>query len=320
MFLLQPYSIDLKKPLVLPGHILTKKQGIWVKFKGKVGDIAPLPGYSEESFEQAYEQAQKLCENPDSIDQALSICYPSVRFGFETVLAKSVEISKNTSIFHQRMIALNDVHFLDKIQTMFKQGGRLIKLKISRMQPFEVVNALEILAKLPEALQCRFRIDCNQYWTLPDLMIWVPALDPFRIDFFEEPLKNLDEFETFFQSTGYGYALDENLSYELLQKCILEYKGLRAIVIKPSLKGGYLNALNLAFEAKKAGLTSVISSSYESEFGVLALAHLAFQTGSDLGCDTLDLFSSEFSAHLSKLVKKPHSQFSEWPLAVHLRS
>ena len=80
--------------LILRGRFLKRREGLIVRVacsRDSWGEIAPLPGFSEETIEQAQEQAiewltnwcHASCEAPRV---PLDGCYPSVAFGISTAM------------------------------------------------------------------------------------------------------------------------------------------------------------------------------------------------------------------------------------------
>jgi O-succinylbenzoate synthase len=90
-------------------------------------------------------------------------------------------------------------------------------------------------------------------------------------------------------------ALDETVVRH--GECELEkWRGAAAAVLKPTLLGGFEISMYLARKAMNLGMTPVISSSFESSLGLIALANLAaFVNENDVaaGLDTADWFLAD---------------------------
>ena len=93
-FNLYRYSIPVDSQLILRGRFLKRREGLIVRVacsRDGWGEIAPLPGFSEETIEQAQEQAiewltnwcHASCEAPRV---PLDGCYPSLAFGISTAM------------------------------------------------------------------------------------------------------------------------------------------------------------------------------------------------------------------------------------------
>ena len=83
-------------------------------------------------------------------------------------------------------------------------------------------------------------------------------------------------------------ALDESLLEQPLEN-FRDWRGVRAVVIKPTIIGGLRAAERLATQATALGWSAVFSAVYESGIGIRALAHLAARCGAPgvaMGFDT----------------------------------
>ena len=66
-FNLYRYSIPVDSQLILRGRFLKRREGLIVRVacsRDGWGEIAPLPGFSEETLDQAQEQANNLPPSP----------------------------------------------------------------------------------------------------------------------------------------------------------------------------------------------------------------------------------------------------------------
>lgn len=164
-----------------------------------------------------------------------------------------------------------------------------IKIKVGRKHIRDDVERVKsIMAKHPEA---RFRFDANRAWCLDDALIFCRAVDSSRVDFVEEPLADVSDYDAFDAATPVGFALDESL----MGLTPRGWANLKSLVIKPSLLGGIATSVRLIDWAYASGRYAVISAMYESGVGICHLAALAAAKtpGVAAGLDTYSVLADD---------------------------
>lgn len=189
---LYEYSFDGKKGLILESNV-------------SFGEIAPLKGFSLESFEEAKEEAIQVLEKKKKPT------LPSVRFGFSTA-------QKPLESIRVPLAALKRP----------REGCPFLKLKL---KDFEVDQAVSFVKEYLG--QYRLRLDCNRAWSLEEAVYFVNHFTPKDFDYLEEPLKNPKELTIFSEKTKFPIALDETYR----ESPTFRVPTLKAIVIKPTLSG-----------------------------------------------------------------------------------
>ena len=115
-FNLYRYSIPVDSQLILRGRFLKRREGLIVRVacsRDGWGEIAPLPGFSEETIEQAQEQAiewltnwcHASCEAPRV---PLDGCYPSVAFGISTAMDEMKRYLNEEGNYHTAPLCYGD--------------------------------------------------------------------------------------------------------------------------------------------------------------------------------------------------------------------
>ncbi|QUM77076.1 o-succinylbenzoate synthase [Moritella sp. 24] len=293
------------------------------------GEIAPLPGFSIETAAQAKQQLDSVIRQ--WLEQGtveLDLYCPSVAFGFsmallelEDGLQKAIYSSNRHHHFASALLLAAD-HRLISTKHAQLVTTSLCKLKIaSQATPEAAIHdgeiARQLLQKYPKL---RLRLDANQRWDLTSALAFAnqvpPELRP-RIDFIEEPCGLVCECLEFSHQTGIAIAWDESLrdadqcklsanpkrgGIELIRAASTGYAdfdaaNVAAIVIKPMLTGCLSYCGELINQAHKQGLTVVISSSLESSFGLLQLAHLStwLTPNATPGLDTVHVFKHQIA-------------------------
>jgi len=308
--------------MVIGGHTLLSREGLIIQlisddgFEG-FGEIAPLPGISQENIEDSLKQILFLkskltdkaltdTENPlnGHLDQWLgeNNLNPSVRFGIEMAIINLVAESKDKSVnrlltkTHHPFIRINGLLFGSK-NTVINQaidlvhaGFTSLKLKVGQSMKEDIskVQALqEVIGK-----QALLHLDANRAWNLNKAVHFGHEIGCDAIDYIEEPFPDVRQIPDFFMKTTIPVALDESLTQWDLD-AIKSIVGVKYLVLKPTILGGLKKILDIMSQAKHWGLKTIISSSFESDIGLLTLANLASCNERDTpaGLDTLKWFN-----------------------------
>lgn len=233
---LYQYRLSLKNGTYRDGLILQIGEGF--------GDIAPLPGFSRETFSEAKEEAMRLlAQFPQATPQL-----PSVQFALDCAqkpLPSSVKLSIN---------ALNEM----------RDGCKAIKLKLGHLS---VQEAIDLLKKTPKHVE--IRLDFNRKWPLDKLLSFAAHFSPDNFAYLEEPTPRFSDLLSFSRLTEFPLAVDESIP----EVPYWEIPTLKAVIVKPTILG------KIPFAPPHTEL--IFSSAYESGIGVLHLARLAAQYNPD---------------------------------------
>ncbi len=288
------YELPLVQPIVTKGQKITSRCGLLVKLStdsGSVGwgEVAPLPGFSRENLRQAKEETLKLKsaligrDLPNDLTPSASgsnrwlpppSLSPSVRCGLGLALwnLDRAEEPRKTVLVNGLLTGSGD-EVLRSAREMAESGYKAVKLKVGG-QPID--QEIEITWKVREAIgdKVNLRLDANRAWNLDEAVKFGQAVSRCQIEYIEEPTTDPEEFETFFAECGVPVALDETLidfSIEALEKL----RGVKAIVLKPTLLGGFQRGFRLAKKAQELRIRPIVSSCFESGVGILGLARFA---------------------------------------------
>jgi len=161
-----------------------------------------------------------------------------------------------------------------------KEGYPAFKLKVGFGAERDVAN----LRALREALgDADLMVDANQGWSLEQACTILPALEPFRLRWLEEPLRAdrpWDEWRTLAARTSIPLAAGENLYGEDAFDAAASSRALG--VVQPDLAkwGGISGCLPVAKRIQAAGLT-YCPHYLGGGIGLLASAHLLAAVGGD---------------------------------------
>jgi len=319
------YNLPLLKPIKVGNEVFDIRQGIIIHLKTKngnegIGEIAPLPGRSPESFEEAKNQ---ICsfksflaneEIPDNIAQLDGTIekwlgeiklYSSVRFGVEMAALNTFTHKSNKPLYSilssnsHSMLSINGLiqgerdDVVEQAKALVNKGYHGLKLKVGG-NPIEVdiekVKAVNKVIEGKAVLHC----DVNQKWDINQALTFAHEVGLTAVDYIEEPFSEISQIPSFFMETSIPVALDESLMHTPFEE-IKHIEGVDLVVLKPMIIGGIEKTWQILKEAKRLAIRVVISSSFESSLGILTLANLAGCTNRDhpAGLDTLKCFKND---------------------------
>lgn len=295
---LYQYQLPMDSGVILRNQRLVTRDGWVVELKDGdrvgYGEIAPLPEFSDETAQQAGEQAQQLLERwVEGEAVELSEAFPSVAFGLSMA---ELELSGGLPAEGNYQVApLCSGDPDDLVQALSDMPGeKVAKIKVGM---YEAVRDGIVANMFIEAIpDIRLRLDANRNWTPLKAQQFAKYVKPEHragIAFLEEPCKTPADSLAFAQETGINIAWDETVRDEGFE--VKAEPGVVAIVIKPTLVGSIQRCIELVQQAHKAGLTAIISSSMESSLGLNQLARFAaWQTPAVIpGLDTMQLFKAQ---------------------------
>ncbi|CAA7053570.1 unnamed protein product [Microthlaspi erraticum] len=224
-----------------------------------------------------------------------SSIFPSVRCGLEMALLSAMAVRHDSSLFgilrsqkeengsaqpHSVQICAlldsegtpSEVAYVAR--KLVEEGFSAIKLKVAR-RVSSVQDAL-VLQEVRRVVgnQIELRADANRRWTFEEAVKFGLLVKNCNLQYIEEPVQNKDDLIRFHEETGLPVALDETL--DDFEECPLRmlskytHPGVVAVVLKPSVVGGFENAAKIARWAQQHGKMAVISAAYESGIGLSA--------------------------------------------------
>lgn len=279
---IHPYTIPLVCPLTLAGEELVSRTGWLVALKGPDGrtgwgEIAPLPGTSDET-----ELTRMAAWDGERVDAA--VVTPSVRCGLDMAFYNLGDPDFMPDVLRQlpppRAQQPVSALLIGTIEEMLKQeivaareGYRTIKIKVGRLDPADEVKLLHTI-NAHAADDVKFRLDANRAWTPDDADRYLSVLTEMNVEYVEEPFADSRTSLAWSRGTGVPVALDESLRHMDPDE-LDDYAGLRAVVLKPTLLGGFSNCAVWADRARAIGAYPVISAMLESGVGIVSMARFA---------------------------------------------
>lgn len=309
------YCLPLAKPLTLPGVTIDHREGLLVQLQNNTGrhgwgEIAPLIGFSSETLADAAGQIKEIISALSSFTPSDTLAddlltsdgrlyqsldeldlYPSVRFGMEQawlylqaavndISVPSLLTDNPSDVVQLNSLLIGDTEdaLVQSARQMVNEGYRAVKLKIGRRSLEEDVRAVQRVSRVI-ANKATLRLDANRAWTLEEAVAFARQIAGYPIEYMEEPLADPDELPSFAEKTAIPVALDESLQH-IAPGDLNRHAYAHAVVIKPTLLGGFACTLRYVREARCLNMIPVISASFESGIGIRGLAALA--SGLDL--------------------------------------
>jgi len=313
------FSLPLKQKMLLKYTHIHQRDGlilILTDTSGNVGlgEISPLPGYSRETMETAIYKTTMLVDRLINFGEFSSHqnsrgsmnwkdrTAPSVvHFGVETALLSLLANARNISLgamlygHSSNKIPINGLiksslsEWVPEAEYLVSEGYKTLKIKVGRINPILEARGIKEIRHFigPDI---KLRLDANRSWDLDTAMNFGKFVSSSDIEYIEEPMENPADLPRFYDGCGVHFAFDETL-HRIVDPTISfdAYTGLKAFVMKPTLIGCTARFITLVNQAKSQNIQPILSSSFESDVGLAALAQLAGSiTGEEVavGLDT----------------------------------
>lgn len=301
------YELPLTQSISLKGKLLDSRQGIVISIKDETGqqrfaEVAPLPGFSQNSLEECLDQLIRLCEDVKHCAE-LQLRARQASLAAEVAFAVDCALSEigllnslHTPCSNECLVPLcrkPEQEQTQQTKQPLAQSVSSIKIKVANGDiEQDIAKINQICHQYPLA---KLRLDANQQWSLIDAKYFIEQIAVNRICYIEEPCQSLTQSIELAEQTGVKLALDESLRLMTTEELQASYSldKVDTFVIKPSLIGSFRVIEQWLKLAKTLDINSYLSSSFESSLGIkqLYLLHQLWQTNA-LGLDTEQSFQS----------------------------
>jgi O-succinylbenzoate synthase len=233
------------------------------------GDAAPLAGWSNETLD----------------DVIAAICSQKSEAQAPSALVCAIEAARcslqdygiwSSTRDHLPLNALVDGSFqemLERAGSALARGCQCFKIKVAGISPEDLPSLLRSISAMANE-QCRFRIDPNRAWEFETTLRVAEMLKEYPVDYLEEPLRDFSKLPELIKICPLGIALDETLR-KISPSELPAFKGASALVLKPTLMGGFKVCRDFAEAGDALGMASVVSACYESGVGIYALGRFS---------------------------------------------
>lgn len=260
------FAIPLKKGPVRKGFLLEVQDG-----QTRWGEIAPYPGRSRETLNEAFEQLIRFLKGEHTLE-----LFPSVQCGLESALC-SLPLPGTASLYALLSGASEEV--MHQAKRAKEEGYTTVKLKVSCLSIHE---AQAVIRDLLPAF--RVRVDCNSAFSFEQAVKLFSPFAPEDFDYIEDPTYETKKLPAF----THQFALDEIVEQYKSYPSAL-HPQLKALILKPTLLGGRKGCAPLVAYAEEHNLNVVFSPAFESGVGLLHILAVAKSLGREaelIGLDT----------------------------------
>ena len=294
-FQIKRYDLPLVKPLTIKGKTIHSRSGVIIFLSsgdGLVGcgEVAPLPDLHKENLSQAISQLNGLKEEVlglqinttqfafnGQVENLFSAdLFSSVRLGIEMAIFNLLRQSGNI-VLNSKITALDvnglvmaEDDILAEVESLLGRGYSTIKIKVGRQPIKEDIKMVQALQEIIGE-KVRLRLDANRAWQLAEAISFCEAIGPAGIEYIEEPLKNIVDLGCFFEETNMPVALDETI-VESGVDFIEDFQAIVALVLKPSLLGGFDKTAEIVRVAKKNHKKACWNSTFDTSVSIAAFA------------------------------------------------
>jgi len=291
------YELPLVRPIQMGGAELVSRAGLILKLaadEGTVGygDIAPLPGHSLDTLDEALDAARAWSKyvighapaERDLMVRALAAA-PSAMFAAEWAtfaMAQAAGAAFAREAFPGKgRVAVNALvsgpadEAIEQAGLLSGRGYRAVKVKVGRQKVARDVEMVQEVRRIVGDAVA-LRLDANRCWDLDTALTFARGVGDDGVDYIEEPVAAPEDLERFAGESGLAVALDETARDEgYPDGFFAAHSWVKAVVLKPTLLGGVRISRQWARDALEHGVTPVVSACFESGVGIAALAHLA---------------------------------------------
>ena len=268
-----------------------------------LGEASPLPGYSPDRMEDALEDLRRLADGPVSVDaldgprevlrqafSALPMRHSASRFAFETALLDWLGKTRCKPVHrllgaetHPRGVPIADLvwgssiaEWPARVDALVDEGATHLKLKVGADLGNEVATLQTIRRDHPTLA---IRLDGNRRVSAEALRQHAALLEALELELFEEPVPPEQWPDAV--DLPLPYALDETLRDRSLAEHVLQSGRIRAVVLKPTVLGGFTGVFELAELAAVYGAKPVVSHTFDGPIARAAAAELALVLGGE---------------------------------------
>lgn len=302
------YQVPFVKPFKTSVGEFRQREGIILIYEdGDVtafGEVSPLPGFSNESLEQAVAVLQhnkeilsKAFEVGDA-DEIITVIdsihrFPSVSFGLDTLnldlKAKRDSVSLSEYLFDEEyepvpcntaigLGSSSDV--ISQVQNARDQGFKTFKIKVGNNLNEELSALQQIREVYPDI---KIRLDANEAWSKAEAIENLKMFAPLDIEYCEQPVSrtNTSELKDVSTETSIPVAADESARSLTDIRKLLDIDACDLFIIKPSLFGltDHLNVTKRLLNTHNKEV--VVTTAFDGVIGRTMTAILAAGLGSE---------------------------------------
>ncbi|MBA0828474.1 hypothetical protein Goarm_013146 [Gossypium armourianum] len=244
--------------------------------------------------------------------------FPSVRCGLEMAILNAIAMSHGSSLLNilyplrerteeksENLASIRICALIDSSGTpeevariavdLVEEGFTAIKIKVARRA--DPVEDAAVIQEVRKKVGCHIdlRVDANRNWTYEQAIKFGFLVKDYNLQYIEEPVQHESDIIRYCEESGLPVALDETIDNcpENPLNMLVKYNHhqIVALVIKPTVIGGFEKAAMIAQWAHIQGKMAIISAAFES--GLALSAYILFSCYLDLqNADTCKLMNN----------------------------
>ncbi len=293
---LHSYELPFVRPLATSKGTFHQRTGMVVRVVHDgvegVGEAAPLPGFSEETLDEAHDALREWSPRcPQEAGDAEGLACdgpPSARHGAEQALLGWLAAQRGTTV--AKLLGARDgarvrvnalVADADQAEAAVQAGFDTVKVKVGRASVDDDVRRVRAIRRAvgPEVA---LRLDANRGWQLEEAEVALRRLGDVGIELIEEPTRSLEGLASLRGLARIG--ADESVRTEADLEHVLEREAADVVVVKPMLVGSLLASVRMLRRLAATGRDSIVTTSLEGGYGRCGAWAVAAAGPASLAC------------------------------------
>lgn len=282
----QPYRLAFVRPLVTAAGTFSHREGWIVRVRdgerSGYGDCSPWPGFGSTLSRVRAHMGEltdlEVSELPE-VRSAVA-CAVSDLEAQKAGVALARWLSPTAKESAATHALVSDAA---TAQAAVEAGYTALKVKVAS-DPVTVDCRRVRSIREAVGADVRLRIDANGGWTVGSACDALTAMRDLQLDLVEQPVTGLDAMARVREKTGARLAADESITSAESLDQVVKLAAADVVVLKPAFLGGVRATLELANEARAAGLHVIITHALESAIGRAHALHLACALADDAIC------------------------------------
>lgn len=164
---------------------------------------------------------------------------------------------------------------VSRVADALKIGQDTVKIKCTTERELDIARVGAIREAYPDI---RIRLDPNESWDVSWALEQIRAMEPFGIDYIEEPLPrgtDLTVYAELCRETPVAIALDDSVRSLFHAHRAIELNAAQVLILKPPRVGGPDRTREIIEEARRRNVRCVVTASLETSVGLHVALHCA---------------------------------------------
>ncbi len=257
------------RALAIPLWGISRRKGCIIQYQTRKAEIAPFPSRSKETLQDALFALSQW-----------DLSLPSVAFAVESLTLPKAPKKRS---YEKESALILDTDSLPNFPLQ-----KYVKIKIGGDPIHDACRIVRLKNRYPDRV---FQLDANRKWDLKKAALFLKNCPKEYFWYIEEPAFSFEELLQMAEHLPLPIAVDESLYEQPIEK-IIQLPSLKAVVVKPSLYGGFSHIKKLQKQLPSK-VELILSSLLESQVGLDCIedTHFALGLHTPLGVGTKRFFA-----------------------------